>query len=80
MRIKETILKTVAFTVVLIAVSGLATGCTSNGDTSGFKPEKKPSKEHLSAQIAQIKANPKIPDPIKEKAIKKLEEDMASAK
>lgn len=79
MRIKETILKTVAFTVVLIAVS-LATGCTSNGDTSGFKPEKKPSKEHLSAQIAQIKANPKIPDPIKEKAIKKLEEDMASTK
>ncbi|MBC8137655.1 MAG: hypothetical protein H8F28_17380 [Fibrella sp.] len=80
MRTKGMTLKTAVSVVALLAVCGFSLGCTSRGDTSGFKPEQKPSKAQLGKQIEEIKANPKIPEGIKTTAIKKLEADMASAK
>ena len=68
-----------AVSAALMGVGLFAGGCSAPGDTSGFKAEKKPSKADLTAQIAQVKANPKMPAGIKEMALKKLEKQLAEA-
>ncbi len=76
--IKSTWIKTTLLTGGILAVTALA-GCTYPGDSSGFKAEKKPSKAEIQQQIEQLKANDKVPDGIKQTALKKLQKDLETA-
>jgi hypothetical protein len=75
----NTRLRKAKYLSVVPAALALAAGCTYPGDTSGFKAEKIPSKEQINQQIAQIKANPNLPDNVKAMALKKLEKDRETA-
>ncbi|HLK56641.1 MAG TPA: hypothetical protein VKU00_08760 [Chthonomonadaceae bacterium] len=63
--------------VILIALA--LAGCTYPGDTSGFKAETKPTKAEIQQQIEDLKANSKVPEGIKQTAMKKLEKDLETA-
>ncbi len=63
-----------------LAALTLTAGCTYPGNTSGFKAEQKPSRAEIDRQIEQIKANPNMPVNAKAAALKKLEQDRASAR
>ena len=58
----------------------LSAGCTYPGDSSGFKAEQKPTKDQITRQIAEVKANPNLPPTARAMALKKLEQDLANAK
>jgi hypothetical protein len=73
-------IKAVSFASIALTVLALTAGCTYPGDTSGFKAENKPSKDEINKQIADVKANPKLPDSVKAMALKKLEKDLTDAK
>jgi hypothetical protein len=72
-------IKAASLTCVGLAALALAGGCTYPGDTSGFKPEKKLSKEQINQQIEQVKANPNMPAGVKDMALKKLQKDLETA-
>ncbi len=61
-----------------LMVLALAGGCNP-GDTSGFKAEKKLSKAEIQKQIELLKSNPKVPEGIRQTALKRLEKDMETA-
>ncbi len=63
----------------LFVIMALTAGCHAPGDTSGFKAEQKPTKAQINQQIAQVKANPKIPANVKSMALSKLENDLKTA-
>jgi len=73
--------QTVAFTGACLATLALAGGgCTYPGDTSGFKAEPKQSKAEIQQQIEQLQSNPKVPEGVKQTALKKLQKDLETAK
>jgi hypothetical protein len=49
-------------------------------DTSAAKPVPQLSQDEINKQIADIRANPRIPDGFKQSEIKKLEAQLPSAK
>jgi hypothetical protein len=55
------------------------TGCSLSGDTSGFKPEPKLSRDEINQQIATLQSNQKIPGGIKAMALKKLNDQLKDA-
>ena len=64
---------------VALATSALTAGCSYSGDTSGFKAEQKPSKAEIQQQMAQLRANPRVPMGVKAMALKKLAEQQKDA-
>jgi hypothetical protein len=72
--------KSASFGGAALVALTLAAGCTYPGNTSGFKAEQKPSKEEISRQIAEVKANPNMTERVKAMALKKLQQDLATAK
>lgn len=65
---------------ILVVGGALLSGCTTSSDTAGFKAEKKQSREEIQKQIAQIKADPRMPPSVKAMALQKLEKDLATAR
>ena len=60
-------------------IVGSTSGCNS-ADTSGIKPVPQLSRDEINKQIADLRANPKVPDGFKENEIKKLQAQLQSAK
>ncbi len=77
---RKTWIKVKAASFGCVALAALTAGCTYPGDTSGFKPEKTPSKDEINRQIAEIKANPNMPERVKAMALQKLQKDLANAR
>jgi hypothetical protein len=70
----------VGVALAAVVMTTMAAGCTYPGDTSGFKAEKIPSKEQINRQIAEVRANPKLPESVKAMALKKLQKDLETAR
>jgi hypothetical protein len=64
---------------VILSLMPVFAGCSAPGDTSGFKPEQKLTKDQINQQIADIKANKQMPDGMKDSAIKSLEKQLPGA-
>jgi len=76
------IMKTRRFPVVAVMMSlFVISGCSSyKGDTSGFKPEQKLTKDQINQQISEIQANKNMPEGVKQMAVKTLQQQSANAR
>lgn len=75
---KKSYLQAHFVTCLVLLASASLTGC-GVGDTAAAKPVPQLSRDEINKQIADIQANPKIPDGFKQSEIKKLQAQLPSA-